>query len=86
MRPLNCIDGTGTRRASIEKDASMRDLAWLWLKSIGFWCVALMLIAGCESKEPQVIDPKDLQSIKLGEVIRLDGLLKKPAEAERPAQ
>ena len=59
----------------------MRDLVLLRLRSIGIWCVVLMLTAGCGSQEPQVIDPKDLQNIKLGEVVRVDGPLKKPAEA-----
>ncbi len=44
-------------------------------------CLLLVLIVGCSSKEPQVIDPTDLKNIKLGEVVHLSGMLKKPAEA-----
>ena len=51
------------------------------LLSLGICCVALMLIVGCNSKEQQTIDPRDLENIKLGEVVHLSGMLKKPAEA-----
>jgi len=40
-----------------------------------------VVIVGCSSKEEQMIDPNDLANIKLGEVVRLSGMLKKPAEA-----
>jgi hypothetical protein len=46
--------------------------------SIG--CLLLALIVGCNSKEPQVIDPRDLERIKPGEIVQLSGMLKKPAE------
>lgn len=42
-------------------------------------CLALMV--GCKPNDPQVIDPKDLQAIRLDEVVRVQGLLKRPAEA-----
>jgi hypothetical protein len=51
------------------------------LLSRGICCLLLVLIVGCSSKEQQIIDPKDLENIKLGEVVRLSGLLKRPAEA-----
>ena len=47
----------------------------------GICCLLLVLIVGCSSKEQQFIDPKDLENIKLGEVVHLGGLLKRPAEA-----
>lgn len=58
----------------------------LYKSFLVFCCFALVLgvvamLLDREPKDPQLIDPKDLQNIKLGEVIRLDGLLKKPAEA-----
>jgi hypothetical protein len=40
-----------------------------------------VLIVGCSAKEPQMIDPRDLENIKFGEVVRLGGLLKAPAES-----
>lgn len=44
-------------------------------------CCAATIVAGCWPKnEPQLIDPADLDRIKLGEVVRLSDLLKKPAE------
>jgi len=47
----------------------------------GISCLLLVLIVGCSSKEEQMIDPTDLQNIKLGQVVHLSGMLKKPAEA-----
>ena len=47
----------------------------------GILCLLLVLIVGCSSREEQMIDPNDLENIKLGEVVRLSGMLKKPAEA-----
>lgn len=41
----------------------------------------LMPIVACTSKEPQMVDPKDLETIKLGEVVHLSELLKQPAHA-----
>jgi len=40
-----------------------------------------MLLVGCGPKQPQLIDPKDLEMIKPGEVAHLSGMLKGPAEA-----
>lgn len=51
-----------------------------WL-STGICSVALVLASGCRSKkEPQMIDPADLDKIKIGEVVRLREILKEPAE------
>jgi hypothetical protein len=41
----------------------------------------LALIVGCSPKEPEMIDPRDLEKIKLGEVVRMSEMLKRPAEA-----
>jgi len=49
--------------------------------SRGICYLVLVLIVGCNSKEQQIIDPKDLENIKLGEVVHLSGMLKRPAEA-----
>lgn len=38
-------------------------------------------MAGCKPKDPEVIDPKDLQAIESGQVVPVDGLLRIPAEA-----
>jgi|SRR5882757_3787607 len=51
------------------------------LLSRGICCLLLVLIVGCNSKEQQNIDPKDLENIKLGEVVHLSGMLKRPAQA-----
>jgi hypothetical protein len=43
--------------------------------------VPLALAGGCRpKKEPQMIDPADLDRIKIGEVVRLRELLREPAE------
>ncbi len=47
----------------------------------GIGCLLLVLIVGCSSKEEQMIDPTDLANIKLGQVVRLSGMIKKPTEA-----
>ena len=49
--------------------------------SAGIGCLLLVLIVGCGSKEEQIIDPKDLENVKPGEVVHLSGMLKRPAEA-----
>jgi hypothetical protein len=49
--------------------------------SLAICCAVLGLVVCCSPKHDQIIDPKDLENIKLGEVVRLSGLLKRPAEA-----
>lgn len=48
----------------------------------GICSIPLALATGCrrEENDPQVIDPADLDRIKLGDVVRLSELLKEPAE------
>lgn len=44
-------------------------------------CISVTSTGGCWSrKEPQLVDPADLDRIKAGEVVRLRELLKAPAE------
>jgi hypothetical protein len=44
-------------------------------------CCAAITVAGCwPKKEPQIIDPADLDKITLGDVVRLSDLLREPAE------
>ncbi len=50
-------------------------------RSAGLGCLLLVLFVGCSSKEEQIVDPRDLQNIKLGEIVHLSGMLKKPAQA-----
>jgi len=62
------------RRRFDYRSASVRSM------SSGMCCLLLALIVGCSSKEPQMIDPRDLERIKPGEIVQLSGMLKKPAE------
>ena len=49
------------------------------MRSLGAFCFFLMLIVSWDSRAQQVIDQRELENIKVGEVVRLNGLLKKPA-------
>jgi hypothetical protein len=59
--------------------------AFVWKCFLVFCATALVLgviamLVDWERPDPQMIDPSDLAKIHIGEVVRLRGLLKVPAE------
>jgi hypothetical protein len=50
------------------------------MRLLSFRCFLLVLLFGADSNAQQVIDQRALEDVKVGEIARLDGRLKKPAE------